>query len=324
MKISKVILVTMVALLAVSVAACGKKGSLKRNSTIMGTGSQLGVYYSAGLGIADINNEYGDGIKVAIDATEGSIYNIAALGMGEIDLAIAQADHFYHAVEGRKFWKGDPQKNLRFVCSLHTEAITVITSEDSNIEELSDLRYKRVNIGTPLSGTRQNAIDVLNILGIDEKIDITAEGDTPDVAAVMLKEGTIDALFFTAGHPNAFISEALSGEKIMRFVEMEGLDKMLKAFPYYAPTMISMSHYPQASNEDDIETIGVLAVVLANADTDEDAVYEITKALFENLTEFKAKHPSFVDITKPGMLEGNFSDIHPGAMRYYEEMGLLD
>ena len=292
----------------------------------IGTGSVTGVYYPAGGALAELVNRKKDtyGFSISVQATGGSVVNINSLLAGDMEFGIAQSDRQYQAVNGLAEWKAlGPRGDLRAICSLHPEMVTLVAAVDAGINSLADLRGKRVNIGNPGSGQRGNALDVLRAAGIDPDTDIQAESLKAAEQAQELQDGKIDAFFFTVGHPAGSITEATAGRRKVHFVPITGMDELIKSAPYYTKAAIPAGLYPDAGNTADVPTIGVMTTVVTAAGVSDEVVYALTKELFENLDEFKAKHPAFGGLTRRGMLRGLFAPVHDGAMRYYKEAGLV-
>jgi TRAP transporter TAXI family solute receptor len=291
----------------------------------IGTGGVTGVYYPTGGAISRMVNkkakEYG--LKVTVESTGGSVFNINAVMSGDLDFGIAQSDRQYQAVHGLKEWKGKPQKDLRAVFSIHPESVTLIAADDSGIKSLKDLRGKRVAIGNPGSGQLANSIDALALAGLT-KNDIKAEYIKAVESASALQDGRIDAYFYTVGHPNGSIKEATAGRVKVHIVPITNIQPLLKKYPYYAAAKIPMKFYPNASNKEDfIPTFGVKATLVTSAKVPDDIVYAITKEVFDNLETFKKLHPAYSVLTKKNMLEGLSAPIHPGALKYFKEAGLM-
>lgn len=315
-------------LLAALVAAVICPGALaKTRFATIGTGGVTGVYYPAGGAIAKMVNKTRDvhGIRVAVESTAGSVFNVNAVMSGDLDFGIVQSDRQYQAINGIADWEDKgPQEGLRSICSLHPEAVTLVAAVDAGIESLQDLRGKRVNIGNPGSGQRGNAIDVLTTAGIDWREDIRAEGLKAAECAKMLQDGRIDAFFYTVGHPAGAITEATAGKRTIRIVPVTGMESLLESAPYYAETVIPAGLYPNAANTEDIPTIGVMTTFVSSVDVPADVAYTVTKALFENLDEFREQHPAFAILTLEGMLRGLTAPLHAGARRYFLEAGLIE
>jgi TRAP transporter TAXI family solute receptor len=185
-----------------------------------------------------------------------------------------------------------------------------------------DLKGKRVNIGNPGSGQRQNAIDALRANGVDYEEDIIGEGVKASEAPGLLQDGRIDAFFYTVGHPSGAIKEATAGKRKVSFIPISNTHQLVSRFPYYANAVIPVKFYPGAMNKEDVQTFGVKATFVTSKGVPEHVVYAITKEVFENFGSFKKLHPAYEVLNKKGMLEGLSAPIHRGAMKYYREAGL--
>ena len=262
--------------------------------------------------------------KMGVESTGASVFNINAIMAGDLEFGIAQADRQYQAYNGLSEWEGKPQKDLRAVFALAPEAVTFVAAEDSGIKSLKDAKGKVVNIGNPGSGNRQNAIDVFEAAGINIEKDLKAESIKAADAPRMLQDGRIDGFFYTVGHPNGNIKEATAGKRKTRIVSITDIEPLVKKFPYYSLTNIDMAQYPEATNANEkVTTVGMLATFVTSAKVPDDVVYAITKEVFENLDEFKKLHPALEGLTRETMLEGLTAPIHPGALKYYKEAGLM-
>ncbi len=294
----------------------------------IGTGGVTGVYYPTGGAISRMVNAQSDqyGIRASVESTAGSVFNINSVLNGDLEFGIAQSDRQFQAINGLAEWESaGAQEALRSVFSIHPESITLIASADSGVSGVEDLAGLRVNIGNPGSGQLQNSRDVLSAFGMSED-DINAEQVRAVEAPGLLQDGRIDAFFYTVGHPNGNITEATSGRIAVRIVDIvgSGVEDLLGEFPYYAASTIPASLYPQAANEADATTIGVKATLVTSADVSDDVVYAITKEVFENFEDFKSLHPAYQVLTPESMLEGLSAPLHAGAIRYYEEAGMID
>ncbi|UCG56937.1 MAG: TAXI family TRAP transporter solute-binding subunit [Phycisphaerales bacterium] len=300
--------------------------SRKTKFVTIGTGAVTGIYYPTGGAISQMVNrkvsEYG--IKATVEATSGSVFNINAVMNGDLDFGIAQSDRQYLAYHGLAEWSDSGrQEDLRSVFSVHPESITLVASVESGTKEITDLRGKRVNLGNPGSGHLQNTRDVLKAVGLNED-DLSAEHVKAVEAPGLLQDERIDAFFYTVGHPNSNIEEATFGRVKVFIVPIRGpdIDKMLQEYPYYAKSTIPRSLYPNASNTEDVATIGVKTTFVTSANVDEDVVYAVTREVFENFEHFKSRHAAYQNLTKEDMLKGLSAPIHPGALKYYREAGL--
>jgi len=299
----------------------------KRVYVTIGTGGITGVYYPTGGAIAKMVNKKRDiyGIRATVESTGGSVFNVNAVMVGDLEFGVVQSDRQYQAINGIADWKDSgPQKDLRAVFSVHPESVTLVAAVDAGINSISDLKGKRVNIGNPGSGHRKNSMDALTAVGLDYQSDLKAESAKAAEAPSLLQDDRIDAFFYTVGHPSGAIKEATSGARKVKIVEIAGskIAELVAAKSYYAVATIPRSLYPNAQNSSDITTFGVKATFVTSSKVPADIVYAITKEVFENFEDFKKLHPAYANLTKKSMLEGLSAPIHEGAMRYYKEAGL--
>ncbi len=308
-------------------SGCGggdKSAKPKTRFVSIGTGGVTGVYYPVGGAIAKMLNDREDqyGIKATVEATGGSVFNINAVMSGDLDFGITQADRLYQAFNGKEEWNGKPQTNLRVVLSLHTEAVTLIASDPSGIKTALDMKGKHIAIGNPGSGNRGNAIDALSAYSLSLS-DIIPEDLKPAECAGMLQDGRIDAYFYTVGHPNGSIKEAVAGKTPVHFVALDNLDSLIAKFPFYSRAIIDISYYTGVSNTGNVETFGVRARLVTSANEPEDLVYSLVKVVMENFDLFKAQHVCFADLNREKMAETYTAPLHPGAEKYFREVGLI-
>jgi len=292
----------------------------------IGSGGMLGNYYSVARAIARVVNQEQDdhGFRLQEEPTTGSVANIDAVLAGDVAFGIAQADREYQAANGLADWKDrGPQKDLRAVFSLHTDSITVVATLASGIRTTRDLIGKRVDIGHPDSGSRQNAIDALDVAGIDWRKDLIVYGDNPDDRTSKYLRGELDAFLHTVGHPTMDIKFAVNSLPRARLIPLSNIEKLLSTHPYYSRSVIPIGLYPDVENENDVETVGVKAIFLTSAKTPDEIVYSITRAVFDDIESLGKFDPVLKTLSRTSMLEDMTVPLHSGALRYYEEAGLL-
>ena len=304
----------------------------KRVFITIGTGGPTGVYFAAGNAICRlIYKEAAEGrkegrphgIRCAAPATEGSRDNIEQVADGELDFGIAQSDLQYHAYRGDKPEAIRPVAALRSVFSIHSEPFQLIVGAESNIASFAELKGKRVNIGNPGSGQR-STMEVLMQAHAMSPADFRAASEmTSSEQAKALCAGEIDAFGYSVGVPNAGVAVATDGCNA-RIVSLAGEveKKLVAASPFYAFTTIPAGTY--STTKADVTTFGVVATLVTSADADDRVVYELTRAVMENIDDFRQLHPAFAEL-EPGRMvrDGLTAPIHPGALRYYKEKGLL-
>ncbi len=313
------------------IALCLMAAALPANAAefiTIGTGGVTGVYYPTGGAIARIiNDATKKKVRASVESTGGSVYNINNVLSGELNLGYAQSDRQFQAYTGIGEWKGKPQKSLRFLFSLHPEVVTLVAADDANINSLEDLKGKVVNIGNPGSGQRNNAMQILNAIGIDPEKDIKAEGLKAAECAKMLQDGRIDAYFYTVGHPAGSFKEASAGKRKVHIVPIKGekIYKLIEPMPYFAKTTIPVKKlYPNMTNkEENVESIGMLTTIVCSENESEDTIYKIVKAVFENVDKLRKLHPALANLEPDTMATaGKSAPYHSGAEKYFKEAGL--
>jgi TRAP transporter TAXI family solute receptor len=297
----------------------------KRIYVTIGTGGITGVYYPTGGAIAKMVNakrkQYG--IRATVESTGGSVFNVNAILSGDLEFGVVQSDRQYQAIKGIADWKDKgPQQDIRAVFSIHPENVDLIVAVESGINSIQDIKGKRINLGNIGSGYRQNAIDALIANGLDYKKDFHSESIKAAESPGLIQDGRIDGAFYTVGHPSGYYKEATSGRRKVKFIPITNIDSLLEKYPYYAKSVTRMELYPGAANKGDVPTFGVKATFVTSIKVPEDIVYAITKEVFDNFDSFKKLHPAYGGLKKENMLDGLSAPIHPGAMRYYKEVGL--
>ncbi len=291
----------------------------------IGTGGITGVYYPTGGAICRLvnKNRKEHGIRCSAESTGGSIYNINTIRAGELEFGVAQSDWQYHSYHGTsKFEDQGPFENLRAVFSVHPEPVTVIASDASGINTLTDAKGKRLNIGNPGSGTRGTWEVIEEALGWERSdLRLAAEMKSAETGQAVC-DGKIDAYFWLVGHPSALTQESLvTCDAHLVHVEGSAIDKLVADNPYYRTASIPAGMY---NNESDIKTFGVGATFVSSADVPDEVVYVVVKAVFENFDDFKKLHPAFANLSEAEMITDSLSaPLHPGAIKYYMERGWM-
>ena len=262
------------------------------------------------------------GVSCEAKPTKGSVDNIRASVRGELEFGIARSEWIYSAYDGTEYWKGEPLRELRTIFSTQSESLHVVA--DSKLRTIYDLKGKHVNLSNPKSTSRTLAERLLTAFKIDLE-DLSVAYFRTDQAVGVFEKGTLDAIIYGVGDPSALTEEVINSREA-RYIPIDGpeVDELIKQFPYYDKTMIDLSWYPKANNKSDVTSFGYKTIFFTTASASDDVVYQITKEVFENLDSFKKLHPSFKELTKSGMVNilDRLAPIHPGALRYYKEVGL--
>jgi len=292
----------------------------------IGTGGVTGVYYPTGGAICRLVNKdrKEHGIRCTVESTGGSIYNLNTIASGDLDLGVVQSDWQYHAYNGTStFEAAGPNKDLRALFSIHPEPYTVVARADAGIRNFQDLKGKRVNIGNPGSGQRSTTEVVLEALGWTVSDFRLASELRPAEQSAAMCDNRVDAIIYTVGHPNGSIQEATTAcDSVLVNVTGPEIDKLVAERDYYRTATIPGGMY--RGNNQDTTTFGVGATFVSSAKVPEDVIYHVVKAVFDNFEDFKRLHPAFENLKKEEMVKDGLSaPLHPGAVKYYKEAGLL-
>jgi uncharacterized protein len=292
----------------------------------LGTGGVTGVYYPAGGAICRLVNRdrAKHNLRCSVESTGGSVANVNLLRTGEIEFGVSQSDVQFFATKGEGPLKKDGAfSDIRAVFALHPEPFTVVARKEANVNNFQDFKGKRFNVGNPGSGTRSSMEELLGAMGWKLGDFALASELRPDEHGPALCDGKIDGFFYGVGHPSANIQDptTICGAKLVSLTG-PAVDKLVKERPYYAVATIPGGMYP--NNPQPTTTFGVQATVVTSAKVPADVVYAVTRAVFENLDEFKKLHPALANLKPEDMVKNGLSaPLHEGAAKYYKEKGWI-
>ncbi len=292
----------------------------------IGTGGVTGVYYPTGGAICRLVNRgrADHGIRCGVESTGGSVFNINAIRNGELEFGVAQSDWQFHAFNGTsRFEEQGAFEDLRAVFSVHPEPFTVVARADAGIANFEDLKGKRVNVGNPGSGQRGTMEVVMEALGWTMGDFALASELQAAEQSQALCDNNIDAMIYTVGHPSGSIQEATTAcDSVLVNVTGEAIDKLVAERPYYRTATIPGGMY--RGNDSDTMTFGVGATFVTSATVPDEVVYQVVKAVFEDLDQFRGLHPAFANLDPAEMAnDGLSAPLHAGAEKYFREAGLL-
>ncbi len=283
------------------------------------TGGTAGTYYPLGAGMADIWNKNIKGMNAMVQSTGASVANINLLKNKEVDLIFVQNDVAFYAYNGVELFKESfPQ--LRGLATLYPETVQIVALADRGINSVYDLKGKRVAVGAAGSGTEVNARQILAAAGITYN-DIRVQYLSFAEAANNLKDGNIDAAFVTAGHPTAAIVDLAAVRKIVLVpVAEEIVQALQKAYPFYVKIVVPAGTYKGIDT--DVVTVAVKAMLAVRAEMPEDLAYELLKTMYANQKRLIEAHAKGELIIPETGKEGMSIPLHPGAEKFFKEMGL--
>ncbi|HET7677853.1 MAG TPA: TAXI family TRAP transporter solute-binding subunit [Candidatus Limnocylindrales bacterium] len=283
------------------------------------TGGTGGVYYPYGGGLAAQITAGIPGVEATAEVTNASVDNMNLIGAGSVDLAFVLGDTASDALTGKGAFEGKPVQACT-LGKLYTNYTQVVTSSDSGISTIAGLAGKRVSVGSPGSGTEIIALRVLEAAGIDPAAGIERSqlGVAESVAA--LRDGTIDAFFWSGGLPTGAIVDYATTGKLALIPTADLADELQGKFgAFYEAVDIPAGTYQGQSAA--VATIGVPNVLVARPDLDEPLQHDITKLLFDRKAELVKVHPEAKNLDPTAAQEVDFMDLCPGAKRYYQAGG---
>jgi TRAP transporter TAXI family solute receptor len=308
-----------------ALTATGSPALAQQKFITIGTGGVTGVYYAVGGALCRLMNKTRaqTNIRCSVESTGGSVFNVNAIKTGELEFGLSQSDIQYNAAKGEAQFKGKADPDLRAVFSVHPEPFTVLARKEAGVTKFTDFKGKRFNVGNPGSGTLASMEELLKQMGWTKTDFSMAAELKADEQGTALCDNKIDGFFYGVGHPSAAIQDPTTacGAKLVPLTG-PAVDALIKAHPYYAKATIPGGMY--ANNPNPTETYGVLATVVTSAKVPDNVVYDLVKATFENLDEFKKLHPAFAHLDPKDMVtKGLSAPLHPGAIKYYKEKGWM-
>jgi uncharacterized protein len=289
----------------------------------IGTGGTAGTYYPVGGAIANAVSQPGK-IVVTAQASNGSVGNVNGIAGGALESGFSQSDVATWAQKGTGIFEGKPNiPGLRMIANLYPESLHVVVKKGSGIKSIADLKGKRVALDEPGSGTLINARIVLAAYGVKEA-DIKPEYIKPNQASDKMKDGSLDAFFFTGGAPAGAIAELASSGSGIELLPIDGpqAEGLRMASPFFAVDEIPADTYKGVAG---VKTLAVGAQWVTSDKADAETVYQITKALFSDATQktLAAGHAKGKFINLKNAVQGVGIPFHPGAERFYKEAGVL-
>lgn len=293
----------------------------------IGSGSTSGLYYPTAVGMARIVNDADVPLRANARSTGASVFNANAIGQGSLQMGMMQNNIAYYAYNGTgvEAFRDKPIENLRGMIGLYPESIHILARTDAGIDSVADFAGKRVYVGDVGSGTEADARNIMAAHGVDvDDLRTAVRGSSGD-AVGLLRDGQIDAMFYTVGLGSAAITEAAQTAPItIVSLSKDALDQLQEEYAFYTPFTIPGGTYPGV--DEDARTVTLTAMLAASADLSSDAVYTFMDTVWdENLETF------YSDVQNPNLdkyftvekgADGMPIPLHPGAVRFFEEQGV--
>jgi len=318
MKFKKIEIMILALVLILTLSCSNAFAGVERFS--LATGGLAGTYYPIGGAIANIITKFVPEVELTAESTGASVANLKMARQGEVDFLMGASNTTFAAFSGEEPFD-EAVKNIRGITALYPETFQFIVRKDSGIKSFSDLKGKRVVVGAPGSGTERTANLVLNMYGITYD-DITPEFLSFAEGVTALKDRTVDCAIVGSGLPTAAVIDAAASMDISLIpVDKEIYEKFSKDYPFLGSNIIPAGLY-NGVNED-VFTVASPALLSVREDISEDVVYEVVKAIFEHLDALVETHAQGKNIKLETALNGMSIPLHPGAEKYYKEVGLL-
>ena len=285
------------------------------------TGGTSGVYYPIGVGLSQLYSNGIEGSKTSVQATKASVENLNLLQSGRGELALALGDSVadaWNGVEDAGFKA--PLKKLRAIAGTYPNYIQIVASKESGIKTLADLKGKTISVGAPKSGTELNARAIFKAAGLSYE-DMAKVEFLPYAESVeLIKNRQLDATLQSSGLGMAAIRD-LAATLPITFV----------AVPAEVTAKIGNDAYQAASipagtydgQDADVPTVAITNILVSHDGVSEDVAYQMTKLMFENLERLGNAHSAAKDIKLETAAKNLPIPLHPGAERYYKEVGAL-
>lgn len=318
------VLIASLAASSVAFAAAPKVDRAKQFITVL-TGPSSGIYFPIGGAFSTFLGSIG--YRTSATATGATAENINALLTGQGEMAVAMSDSVIQAVESFGAYDGKPAaKELRSIMGLWPNFCQIVTTADSGINKFEDMKGKRVGVGAPNSGVEINARMMFEAHGMsysDCRVDYLNYGEAID----QMKNGQCDVAFVTSGLGNATIMELGTTKKI-KFVPVEGepLKNLLEKYPFYIGATIPKETY---GTDEDTTTAAVMNIMIVHENLPDDVVYDILDNVYseKGLEAIQASHSTAKVNIKPETalrgIAGTSVPMHPGAIKFYQDKGMM-
>lgn len=288
-----------------------------------GTADTGGSMYPAGAAVSQTWTNNVQGMKCNTQTSTGSFQNVQDVAAGEVDVAVATADVVLNGYNGTgKFADIGALSNIRVIGAVYTSVLSGVTLKSSGLKYIHDLQGKRVAVGPASSATENASLAAFNVMGITKdntSLENLGLGDGADAVG----DGILDAAFGFAGLPigGQLNLAATKDIAVLDMTDAE-LDQVLANNAAYIKTKIPAGTYTGVDY--DCQTFGVKCLIIVQDSADEDLIYDLCKALNEGAADMAAGNALLKDMTDPTFLCTQMPiPLHPGAERYYKEIGAL-
>ena len=286
------------------------------------TAGASGALYAVGAAITNMWSNNVSGVQAASQASAGGIANLNMVSDGEAQVSIAISSNVYQCLNGTDSFKDHPYKDLKAIAGLYMNPNQVVVTAKSGINTLKDVKGKHFAVASAGSSVYNECDAHFTSAGLKFPDDIQAEYITFTDAADMLQNGSIDGAWIMSGAPASAVTQALTGGCRLVDIDDSLINEMKTKYPWYASYVIKAGTYP--NQDKDVHTSAIKMVMFTRGDMPEDVVYNLTKTFWEHIDELGQAQKNLKGL-KPADAVKDIADVplHPGAARYYKEIGVL-
>lgn len=299
----------------------GEGGTAKREFISVGTAPVGGAFYTVGSAICEVVNEHAGekNWRVSAEATGGSMENIRLLTQNKLQFAMSNSSITYFAVRGEGNW--EQAHDSRAVMTLFPNIAMFVTLEGSGVESMADLKGKRVYLGPEGAGFEYFVNPILEAHGLTLD-DIQPSYGSQQSAVDLLGDGSVAAAMIGGGIPNPALAQMAQANPV-RFVPYDeaARQKLILDYPFFEEAVIPGGTYNNLPDDQVSLNVGS-AHLITHASVPEELVYEFTKAVYENREQIASRHRAAKSITPETVARGNGTEFHPGAVKFYKEIGI--
>lgn len=320
---SPIVLLPLLLISSLSLCGCGgQQEGGQREFISVGTAPVGGAFYTVGSAICEVvNDQKGDNNwRVTAEATGGSMENIRLLSQGKLQFAMSNSSITYFAVRGEGDW--EQKHDVRAVMALFPNVAMFVTRADSGIEKVADLKGKRVYLGPEGAGFEYFAGPILAAHGLSLD-DLELRYGAQQSAVDLLGDGAVAAALIGGGIPNPALSQIAQANPIRLIpYDEDARQKLIADYPFFESAIVPGGTY--SGLPDDIPSLNVgSAHLITHVSVDDDLVYKFVRRIYESREQIAERHRAARGITPETVGRENGTQFHPGAIRYFEEIGLM-
>ena len=288
----------------------------------LATGGTAGTYYPFGGALAQVISEKSGVVSITAQPSGATGENLSLIDMGDVDMALVQNDLSHYAYSGIEIFEGNKVSNFKAIARMYPEIVHVVAQGGSGVQSMADLQGKRVSVGASGSGNEANCRQIFEFYGLSYN-NIRPLFISYAETTNHFKDRQVDAFVYTTGVPNPSIKDIVTEHDAV-FVPIDGEEReeIIKKYPFFTAYAIPAGSYE--GQTEDVGTIAVQCILIVREDIPENTVYEMTKALFENLDALGAAHAKGMEVSAEKALDGLTVPLHPGAERYFKEAGVVN